>query len=180
MRDKHMYCGIFVKLTPLSMQLETEAAGHASTPMAQQQHTLAAKVAWCATSLIVIYLCVGKVSVAGKPGLAYPVLVFALSQALYYWMVSGACLALCCDIPLAMAHGMHQVVCSLYRTHVKDPFGRQVQFFHQAPNYQSIMEGISMTLLFGISSFALLTVVTCVWTTHDSMPSMWALRCRDM
>jgi len=61
--------------------------------------------------------------VAGKPGLAYPVLVFALSQALYYWMVSGACLALCCDIPLAMAHGMHQV-----------------QFFHQAPNYQSIME----------------------------------------
>jgi len=108
--------------------------------MAQQQHTLAAKVAWCATSLIVIYLCVGKVSVAGKPGLAYPVLVFALSQALYYWMVSGACLALCCDIPLAMAHGMHQVVCSLYRTHVKDPFGRQVQFFHQAPNYQSIME----------------------------------------
>jgi len=78
--------------------------------------------------------------VAGKPGLAYPVLVFALSQALYYWMVSGACLALCCDIPLAMAHGMHQVVCSLYRTHVKDPFGRQVQFFHQAPNYQSIME----------------------------------------
>jgi len=42
-----MYCGIFVKLTPLSMQLETEAAGHASTPMAQQQHTLAAKV-WVA------------------------------------------------------------------------------------------------------------------------------------
>jgi len=30
--------------TPL---LETEAAGHASTPMAQQQHTLAAKV-WVA------------------------------------------------------------------------------------------------------------------------------------